>query len=626
MVRAWVFGWVALLLWAAAFAQEAPLINYVAGIGEFEHDELPNGEWDGLADGVDFSYSPAEAAQFFSTTIDYDEKVSGVASQRISFNRTGSGNVGGNFTIRLYFPSDDYPRVGETVRISFWLKTGTWNNARLRVLARGLDGQTPTTTLLTRTTPIGDWSRFEYNYVVPNSNPQGIRITFEITLQDGSSSGTLWLDNLEVYGSKRWRSRPPRSFRIFTYYDPTREEAQYDWIYYAREFDMVGVFKGTVELRRMLFYKPELRTTTYYLGFSSDISDNGNSIRDPFGYAYCNQYHPEWFLLDPFGQRVRFGSTLYMMDVGNPACALRAATRIKERFQHSNMGLYSLKLDSFIDFTYNHRMQRYPTAASRVAAVVKYLMTLKRELVDYGPPQLIVNVAAKPFTRDFVHTYVMRQGLFDGFFIEQAFTTIYSLPAPATYLGVVTWELQLQTLAEFPDKVRVYYCGYTLDPARMRPMKLYAMASFLLGCDDNAYLYLDKHYYEGTPFGRQRTWRPDADYDVPLGQPTGPYEVFFRSSDYRGGLYYRPFENGFVLVNPTGNTPPLWKDGAVFTWVLDDTYYEWVTQQTYPPGTRIKLYPKQARMFIRQSSLRQSPQNKQKPTALPDSPAPIRTR
>jgi hypothetical protein len=41
----------------------------------------------------------------------------------------------------------------------------------------------------------------------------------------------------------------------------------------------------------------------------------------------------------------------------------------------------------------------------------------------------------------------------------------------------------------------------------------------------------------------------------------------------------------------------------VFTWVLDDTYYEWVTQQTYPAGTRIKLYPKQARIFIRQSGL-----------------------
>jgi|GEM_PF-856644 len=615
MKRTWLFGWIGLLLIGAAMAQEeAPLINYVAGIGEFETDELPPGRGedgmiygDGLSDGFHASYSPSDASRFFSFAIDYDQKTSGVASQRISFSRAGSGSVRGSIYIDLYFPSEDYPQVGETIRISVWMKTGSWSNAQLRLRARGLDDQTPTVTLLTQTTSIPDWSRFEVNYTVPNSNPQGIRLIFEITLQDGASEGTVWFDNLEVYGSKRWRTRPPRSLKIFTYYDPTREEANNDWIYYAREFDMIGMSQRMFELKRMLVYKPELKTTTYYLGFTSDAAGDGNSIRDPFGYTYCNQHHPEWFLLNQFGQRVRFGGTLYMMDIGNPACALRAASRIRERFVHTNIALFSLKLDNLIDFTHNHPNQRYPTTASRLAAVVKYFLILRRELEMYGPPLLLANVAAKPYTRNWIHTYLLRQGFVDGVFIEQAFTTIYGLPIPATYLRFSGWEQQLQTLAETPDKVRIYYSGYTIDPARMRPMKLYAMASFLLGNNENAYLYLDKHYYEGTPFGRQRSWRPDADFDVPLGQPTGPYQVFFRSSDYAGGLYYRPFENGFVLVNPTGNTPPSWKDGAVFTWVLDDTYYEWVTQQTYPAGTRIKLYPKQARMFIRQSGLLSKP-------------------
>jgi hypothetical protein len=122
-----------------------------------------------------------------------------------------------------------------------------------------------------------------------------------------------------------------------------------------------------------------------------------------------------------------------------------------------------------------------------------------------------------------------------------------------------------------------------------------------LCADDNIYLYLDKHYYDGPPNG-QRSWRPDADFDVPLGQPTGDVQVFFRSSDYAGGLYYRPFQNGFVLVNPTGNIAPSFKDGAVFTYILDADYRELWSGQLFPAGSRIKLYPKQARIFYRESS------------------------
>ncbi|MEN3001093.1 MAG: putative glycoside hydrolase [Armatimonadota bacterium] len=622
-MRIWVFGWIAGLLWVTAPAQEPPLINYSAGIGEFEHDELPpppstpEGIYnfgDGISDGFTISYSPSNASQFFSCAIDRDVKVSGVASQRIGFNRTGSGTATMTITLLLHFPSEDYPQVGETIRISLWLRTGDWNNAEFRLVARGIDNAAPPTTLITQTTAVPEWTRREATYVVPNSNPKGVRLLLEIVLQNGDSSGTLWLDNLEVYGNKRWRSRPPRSFKIFTYYNPAQPEAQYDWIYYTREFDMIGVFFGSVEQRRMLIHKPELQTTTYYLGFVSEDSLGLEvSIRDPFGYSYCNQYRPEWFLLDLSGQRLRYSSRTYFMDIGNPDCAYHVAQRIYHRMNNSNLPFSTVKFDHLLSFTQMIGCAQYPTPASRIAALTKYFMTLKRELAPFGPPKLINNIAGRAFSRGEIHTYLIRHGYYDGILYEQAFTTIFSLPAD--YVSFFSWEAAIDVLVAFPNTIRIFYSGYTVNPSLMRPMKLYAMASFLIGCDDNAYIYLDKHYYEGEPLARQRIWRPDADYDVPLGQPTGPYQVYFRSSDYHGGLYYRPFENGFVLVNPTGNTPfrptgnppTLWKDGAVFTWVLDDTYYEWVTQRTYPAGTRIKLYPKQARMFIRTSGLSAPP-------------------
>jgi hypothetical protein len=608
MKRTWLFGWIGILLLGAAMAQEAPLINYTAGFGEFEHDELPPGRGtqfgDNISDGFTVSYSSG-ASQFFTFAIDLDEKVSGVGSQRVNFSRTGSGTATAMLAIELRFPSADYPQAGETIQVSFWAKTAAWNNAHLRLLARAIDNPTLSTVLVNQTAPIPDWTQFTATYVVPASNPSGIWLWFDITLLDGTSAGTLWLDKLEVYGSKRWRSRPPRSFKIFTYYNPVVAEAQHDWIYFAREFDMIGVFFGSVELRRMQAHNPSLQTTTYSLGFVSEDNQGVEvAVRDPFDYIYCDQNHPEWFLLDYFGQRLRYSSRTYFMDIGNPACARHAARRIYARMNRANLPFSSIKLDHFISFTYMQNCARYPTRPSRLAAMTKFLLTLKRELQDFGPPLLICNIAGKTFIRGETHTYLIRQGYYDGILYEQAFTTVFTLPAD--YLSFSFWEDGINTLVQFPNAVHIYYSGYTVNPARMRPMKLYAMASFLIGTHENAYIYLDKHYYEGHPLG-QRVWRPDADFDVPLGQPTGPFQVFFRSSDYHGGLYYRPFENGFVLVNPTGNTAPRWKDGAVFTWVLDDNYYDWVTQQSYPAGTRIKLYPKQARMFIRQSGLLANP-------------------
>jgi len=55
-------------------------------------------------------------------------------------------------------------------------------------------------------------------------------------------------------------------------------------------------------------------------------------------------------------------------------------------------------------------------------------------------------------------------------------------------------------------------------------------------------------------------------------------------------------------VNPTGNRSPSFKDGAVFTYILDADYRELWSGQLFPAGSRIKLYPKQARIFYRESS------------------------
>ncbi len=610
---------IALSLWALGYAQEEqPLINYTAGIGEFEHDEDPEGRGDGIADGFSWEGSPS----VFTLSKDLQEYASGAGSQRIEFSRSGTGTSVGALTLRLLFSTEMYPQPGETVRISFWMKTANWQNARYRVFARDYNSGN-SVTLLSSTTPLPNWTRFEYTYTIPNVSPNGLRVRFEITALEGESSGTIWLDNLEIYGSKRWEPPVQRSIKLFTYYHPTTMAlANGDWIFYARNFDAVGTFNSTVYLRQMRVYRPEILTTAYYMAFGSVDSPSGWPARDPFGYQYCNDNHPEWFALDVLGRRVLFAGNIYLMDVGIPECAEWAANNMRLRAERANMAVDIFKFDAFITFTYSYHLMRYPTPASRVAAARKYLMKVRQAMQDYDT-KIILNAASHQYTRGRTHTFMLREGLADGFLIEQVATTIYSLPAE--YIAFSGWQAHITTISEYSDKIRIIFDGYTSNPLRARPMKIYALGSFLLISDENTYLYLDVHYYENGANG-QRAWRPDEDFNVPLGQPTGPYQVYFRSSDYAGGLYYRPFENGFVLVNPTGNrrvvvpgrVEPLWKDGAVFTWTLDDTYWELLSGETYPAGTKIKLYPKQARIFVRQGEALKNYPPAQKPKPKPD--------
>ncbi|MDW8051203.1 MAG: putative glycoside hydrolase [Armatimonadota bacterium] len=613
-------------------AQQAPLINYATLYGEFDYDFYRGNTsiglvQDGRAEGFSISVPSG-----FTTSVDTEDKVSGLASQRIVFSRNAGSAAEARFSMTMYFPSEDYPQVGEPVTIRLWVKASSWTNGTFIVQARPISAGA-TTVLLTTTTPPAEWTQFTFTYTTPPSNPAGIVVDIIVRANAGVASGDIRLDKLEVTGSKRWRERPPRSLKIIAPYYPWAEESQRDWVYYAREFD--AIIANWDDIKALRTHRPNLLNVLYYnLVYSADDGDPTTwAPRDIFGYDYANQYHPEWFLLNVFGQRQQFGRYLFLMDIGNPQASAWAAQNLNRYMAYADPGVDVIHFDSFIDFFFNNfLLQRYPTRASRIAAMHKHLMNMRAATQAYNT-RFIINAAAATYTRDQPHTYFMRMGLLDGLLMEEVFTRIFTLPPG--YLPFSQWEGQLNTLVEYRPRLRVVYTGYAVgDPVEGRRQKIYALASFLLCADDNIYLYLDKHYYESPPY-RQRSWRPDPDFDVPLGRPTGNYQVFFRSADYAGGLYYRPFENGFVLVNPTGNVRPqhsappyLFKDGAVFSWILDADYFELRSGRVYPAGTRIKLYPKEGLIFVRASGamLRDQPPGRDKarqsPTELPSAKLP----
>lgn len=622
MRKVWGLLWFGSLTLMLGVAQEPPLINYATLYGEFDYDFYVGNPNVGLVqDGIAEGFS-VRLPSGFIPSLDTEEKVSGLAAQRIQFNRNASSAADGCFSMTMYFPSEDYPQVGETVTIKLWVKAPAWSNATFIVAARPISGGS-STTLLSTTTPPTEWTQLSFSYTVPSSNPAGIVVDIITRANAGVASGDIRFDKLEVTGSKRWRNHQPRSLRIITPYYPWAEESQRDWVYYAREFD--AIIANWADIKALRTHRPDLKNIVYYNLVYSSNNNNPNSwgARDIFGYNYANRYHPEWFLLNIYGNRQQFGASLFLMDIGNPEVSQWGAQNVGRYMTYADPGIDIIHFDSFIDFFFsNFLLQKYPTPASRMAAMRKHLMNM-RSVLDGRGIEFIINAAGASYTRDQPHTYFMRQGLLDGMLVEQVFTHIFQLPAG--FLPFYIWESQLNTLIENRPRLRVVYSGYAVsNPVEGRRQKIYALASFLLCADDNIYLYLDKHYHDGTPNGRQRSWRPDEDFDVPLGQPVGSVQVFFRSSDYQGGLYYRQFQNGFVLVNPTGNIRPLFKDGAVFSWILDADYWELRSRQLYPAGTRIKLYPKEGLIFVRASSgLRGSPPDNGKGKSLEDAGKPV---
>lgn len=603
-MRGWRLGVGAFVLCALISVglcqEEPPLINYATLHGEFDYDYYFGNPSVGLVrDGVAEGFS-ATIPENFTFELDEVDKVSGLAAQKISFNRNSAQPAEAVMRMDMYFPSDDYPQPGQTVLITIWVKTESWNNASIRIRARGLDGSGGVN-LYNSPDEIPVWTQLRFNYTVPNSTPRGIALELWVRANAGVASGTVRFDKLETTGNKRWRPHRPRALKIIAPYYPWATENQRDWVYYSREFD--AMICDWPYIKALRTHRPDLRNVLYYNLIYSYRTDSNTrwGERDIFGYWYADRYHPDWFLINVFGSRQQFGSRLYMMDIGNPTVSNWAAQNLDLYMRYSDSGRDTIHFDSFIDFFFpGFLLQRYPTSASRMAAMHKHLLNMRRVLDDRSI-QFIVNAAGEPYTRDRPHTYFMRQGLLDGMLVEEAFTYIFGFPFTG-FVSFNLWEQQVNTLVENRPRLRVVYSGYSVsNPVVGRQQKIYALASFLLCADDNIYLYLDKHYYDGPPSG-QRSWRPDADFDVPLGQPTGGIQVLFRSSDYRGGLYYRPFQNGFVLVNPTGNIAPRYKDGAIFTYVLDADYRELWSGQLFPAGSRIKLYPKEARIFYRESS------------------------
>jgi len=311
--------------------------------------------------------------------------------------------VAARMTMVMPFPTNDYPQPGETVQIRVWVKAANWSNARFRVFVRGRDGNN-SQTLYDTNAPPTSWTELVFQYTVPVSNPPGIAVELRVDARPGVSRGTIWYDELRTTAPNRyWRDHNPRSLKIIAPYTPGYEEIQDDWVYYAREFDAVIAKWYAIKLLRT--HRPDLQNVIYYNVIYSYRTPTSTSWADAdlYGYWLCNREHPDWFLLNIYNQRQQFGSYLFLMDIGNPETSQWAAQNLALSMTYSDPGKDAIMLDSFIDFFFSSfHLQKYPTPASRIAAMEKHLRNLRAALEGRNI-RFTVNAAGSGYTRDQVH-------------------------------------------------------------------------------------------------------------------------------------------------------------------------------------------------------------------------------
>jgi hypothetical protein len=133
--KRWI-GFVSISVLAGTLAAQdnAPLINYATLFGEFDYDYFRGNPSVGLVrDGVAEGFSRA-IPEGFVATLDESDKVSGIASQKLTFNRNSSASAEAALSMVMYFPSNDYPQPGETVRFCASACTRLGRNGRNRAL------------------------------------------------------------------------------------------------------------------------------------------------------------------------------------------------------------------------------------------------------------------------------------------------------------------------------------------------------------------------------------------------------------------------------------------------------------------------------------------------------------
>jgi hypothetical protein len=326
--------------------------------------------------------------------------------------------------------------------------------------------------------------------------------------------------------------KPITNVQLAWFYKPPKNQAALDFI--ARNYQFFILTK--IDETERDFIRSFGKDALQYILFngienpgSCSLPPMHNQVADAIGdYCSIDQQHPDWFMLDRFGNRILIGGDP-MMDPANPGWQAYFLNWVRQ--SHQLFGWNGVFLDNVEASLNKITRQRsspvlYPDDVlfqNAVEGFLKYLYT------NYFKPQnqpLMANIIE---VKD-AEVWLRYLNYLDGAMLE-AFAVDWS----SGYLTVEEWQAQLQMVIaaqQMGKQVILVAQGNNLDFNREQ----FAFASYLLVNEGKAFFrYSNDLAYD-------QIWNYD-NYAVNLGAPLGPcYQ--------EGGSWQRDFSNGVVKVNP----------------------------------------------------------------------------
>ncbi|MDX8033657.1 putative glycoside hydrolase [Lentzea sp. BCCO 10_0856] len=293
----------------------------------------------------------------------------------------------------------------------------------------------------------------------------------------------------------------------------------------AWESDLAKKFKAANPKIQTFVYKDLSSTRSYACSGGVDDSDL------PTGVGYCAA-DPDWFLLDPNGQRFEYDGYAghWQMDVGNPGYQNAWADNVIA----SSKAFDGVFMDNalFACDTYHDKgvcPASYPTDESIRDAYRSMLANTRQKFVDAGL-ETVANMSNARLYDGAWDTYVEH---LDGGF-DEWWLTFNDKDLLSEYPQ--GWSRQIAQITANEAKGKITWVQPHHSGAE-QPFR-YAFASYLLAKGDHAAI---SEIEETDRYDNPSEWRTEYDWD--LGTPLGEHH------EVATNVHQREFECGTVIVN-----------------------------------------------------------------------------
>jgi uncharacterized repeat protein (TIGR01451 family) len=571
------------------FAQSIVQMDYGVYLSDFEVDL----DRDGIADGLSVYGTWGDRAQSLQAagatlSIDSSRKVSGQRSQRIVFQRNSGSE--GRLTVRYDAVTERryvQPPVGTPMLVRLHLRAENVSGIGYQV--RVLSGARWYTLYQSTAPDTPGWQPI--SMIIPcEASEQGaptLRIYIEFSLEAGAARGQFWIDSLQVLAqpiSIPNRARP-NPIKMGMYNGRPNDYLEFAEVPLTLALFGMGEQWGA---ERLL---PGVQRMLYYHANKTYAREDYWS-RDLYDYYDCNLNHPDWFLVDSSGNRLRetreryLYQNAYYIDPGHPDAQNRAAERLVMLVRDRGVIPDWIFLDGW-----NGRLdsQQYPTweailpawrsLAQRLSPVIRTTLGCKVMVNSASQIGLYVDNNYGTQWIEFIDGVMMEGALiiYNWSTQQYEYRSYRSTRYPRRFKDS-SWITTRDAVNAYPDKY--WILQVQCDPNN-REMVRYAVASYLVMMHDRCVLAFDDRPNDGEHTFRAFNLLPEL--FVPLGNATGSYRIE-QGTEPEGALFARDFQYGLVLVNPTEN--------RTFEYRTSRAYKDW-DGRLVPAGSVLTIQPRQ---------------------------------